>query len=119
MRRAVIIAFALLALSWTAAPLLACVMSNGAMTVQERECCKKMPEMCGSAQMPQSHSCCKTDVRSGNTMMPAGTQQRVPVLNAMGTIAIPATAPIEHSAGVVKDHHPPGEFLPEVTALRI
>lgn len=119
MRRVAAIAFGLLALSWTAAPLLACVVPDVVMTVQERECCKHMPEMCGSTLMPQSHSCCKTDVRSVNMMMPAGTQQWVPVLNSIGTISTGARPQIEHSAGVVKDHHPPGEFLPEVTALRI
>ena len=119
MRRAVIIAIALLALSWTAAPLLACVMPSGVMTVQEHECCKQMPEMCGSAHMPESHSCCRTDVQSGNTIMPTGNQEWVPILNSVGSTSIAAIPQIEHAVGVVKDHHPPGEFLPEVIALRI
>ena len=119
MRRSAVIALALLGLYWTAAPLLACVVPDSIMTVQERECCKHMPEMCGSAQMPQSHSCCKTEAQSGNTIMPTGNQQWVPVLNSAGTVATPATPEIEHTARVVRDHHPPGEFLPEITALRI
>lgn len=112
-------AFAFLAFYWTAAPLLACAIPGRAMTAQERECCKHMAEMCGSAQMPQSHTCCKTEVRSAYTLFATGNQQLVPDLNIVAIVTAPATPPIEHKAGVVKDHHPPGEFLPEITVLRI
>jgi hypothetical protein len=119
MRRSAAMTFAFLALYWTAAPLLACVMAGGLMTAQERECCKHMAEMCGSTQMPQSHACCKTEVRSDYTLVATGNQQPAPVLNIVAIVTIPATPQIGHKAGVVKDHHPPGEFLPETTVLRI
>ena len=112
-------AFAFLALYWAAAPLLACMVPERAMTVQEHECCKHMAEMCGSAHMPQSHSCCKTEVRSGYTMVATSDQQPVPVLNIVALVSIPVTPQTDHKAGVVTDHHPPGEFLPEITVLRI
>lgn len=112
-------AFAFLALYWTAAPLLACMMPERAMTVQERECCKHMAEMCGSSQMPQSHSCCKTEVRSGYTMVATRDQQAVPLLNTVALVSMPLAPQIDHAAGLVTDHHPPGEFLPEITVLRI
>ncbi len=112
-------AFAFLALYWTAAPLLACMMPERAMTVQERECCKHMAEMCGSSQMPQSHSCCKTEVRSGYTMVATRDQQPAPVLNIVALVSVPVPPQIDYKAGVVTDHHPPGEFLPEITILRI
>ena len=112
-------ALAFLALYWTAAPLLACVAPERAMTVQERECCKHMAEMCGSARMPQSHSCCKIEVRSGNAMVATRDQQPVPVLNTVALVSMPLAPPIDHTAGVVTDHHPPGQFLPEITVLRI
>jgi len=112
-------AFAFLAIYWVAAPLLACMVPERAMTAQERECCKHMAEMCGSSQMRQSHSCCKTEVRSGYTMVAPRDQQPVPVLNTVAIVSMPLTPQIDHTAGVVTDHHPPGEFLPEITVLRI
>jgi hypothetical protein len=119
MRRSAAMVFALVALYWTAAPLLACIMPERAMTVQERECCKHMAKMCGSTRMPQFHSCCKTEVRSGYTMIATRDQQPVPVLNTVAIVSMALTPQIEHAAGVVTDRHPPGEFLPEITVLRI
>lgn len=119
MRRSAAMAFAFLALFWAAAPLLACMVPQRAMTVQERECCKHMAEMCGSSHMPQSHSCCKTEVRSGYTMVATRDQQSVPFLSTISLVSLPGTPQVDHHAGVVTDHHPPGEFLPEITILRI
>ena len=119
MRRSVAMAFAFLVLYWAAAPLLACIAPERAMTVQERECCKHMAEMCGSAHMPQSHSCCKTEVRSDYTVVATRDQQPVPVLSTMALVSMPLPPLIDHAAGVVTAHHPPGEFLPEITVLRI
>jgi hypothetical protein len=119
MRRWVAMTFALLAFYWTAAPLLTCMVPDHAMTVQEPDCCKHAVEMCGSAHMPQSHSCCKTEMRSGYTMVATRDQQPVPVLNIIAIVSIPVTPQIDYEAGVVTDHHPPGEFQSEITVLRI
>jgi hypothetical protein len=119
MRRSAAMAFAFLVLYWAAVPLLACMVPDRAMTVQERECCQRMAEMCGSSKMPQSHSCCKTEVRSGHTIVATTDHQPVPVLSFVAVVSMPVTPQIDHHAGVVTDHHPPGEFLPEITVLRI
>lgn len=60
MRRAFATGVTFLMLVWVSAPALACLLPERAMTAAEHACCKKMPEMCGSANMPQSHSCCQT-----------------------------------------------------------
>ncbi len=112
-------AFAFLALYWAAAPLLACMVPEGAMTVLERECCKHMAERCGSADMPQTHSCCNTEVRPGDTMVAARDQQSGPFLSTVALVSLRGAPRVDHHAGVVTDHHPPGEFLPEITVLRI
>lgn len=112
-------AFAFLALYWAAAPLLACLVPERAMTTQERECCRHMAEMCGSSHMPQSHSCCKTEVRSGYTMLATSDQHSAPVLNMVALVSSRSTPQIDHKGGIVTNHHPPGEFLPETTVLRI
>jgi len=51
-----------LALSLWASPLMACMLSDSALTAEERECCKKMADQCGQMEMPASHSCCKVTV---------------------------------------------------------
>jgi len=39
---------------------MACALPAIAMTMAERECCKRMAHDCGKSGMPQSHSCCQT-----------------------------------------------------------
>ena len=48
-----------LALMLAALPVAACVLPGAAMTLAERECCKKMAEQCGDMGMAKSHPCCK------------------------------------------------------------
>jgi hypothetical protein len=43
-----------------ATPIMACALPAIAMTMAERECCKRMAHDCGKSGMPQSHSCCQT-----------------------------------------------------------
>ena len=119
MRRSAAIAFALLALCWTAAPLLACMVPEREMTAEERECCTHMLEMCGSAHMPQSHSCCKTEIRLGNTTVVKSNQQTAPVLYVVATVPVPASPQLCERLQVSEHHHPPGELLPDTTVLKI
>jgi hypothetical protein len=42
------------------APLLACTLPGLSMSEEEKECCRHMADQCGSSQMEESHSCCKT-----------------------------------------------------------
>jgi hypothetical protein len=44
-------------------PLMACMIPGDVLTETERECCEQMVDSCGSAMMPDSHSCCKTTVQ--------------------------------------------------------
>jgi hypothetical protein len=60
MRRAFATGVTFLMLGWVSAPALACLLPERAMTAAEHACCKQMSKMCGSANMPQSHSCCQT-----------------------------------------------------------
>ena len=58
------------------------------MTLQERECCKHMPQMCGSAEMPASHTCCKTQVRSSNPPVVTRDPQPGPVLQVVASVSV-------------------------------
>jgi len=49
----------LLLLFVLAVPLVTCGLPGVQMTRQESECCQHMADMCGSASMQDSHSCCK------------------------------------------------------------
>jgi hypothetical protein len=54
------VAVVALARLFAALPLMACIVPNAAMTVAERECCKKMAERCGDMGMAKSHPCCQS-----------------------------------------------------------
>src|SRR6266436_5320070 len=48
-----------LAVLFAALPVMACLVTNAAMTSAERECCKKMAQQCGDMGMAKSHPCCQ------------------------------------------------------------
>src|SRR5215467_6591117 len=56
------LAAGILALCVWGSPLMACMVSD-TLTEAERECCEQMGDDCGSAMMPDSHSCCNTTVQ--------------------------------------------------------
>lgn len=89
------------------------------MTAQERECCKHMAQMCGSSSMPQSHSCCTTEVRSGMTMVATSEHHNVPQLQLIATVAQSPGPHFSETLHESRPHHPPGEFPPKATVLRI
>lgn len=119
MRRIAATFIAVMVLCWTATPLLACVIPGWAMTLQERECCKHMPQMCGSAQMPASHTCCKTQVRSSNPPVVTRVQQSSPVLPVVAFVSVVGLPQISGQFNERVQHHPPSESPPEPTVLRI
>ena len=41
------------------APAMACMVPDGAMSAQERACCRMMKNQCGQMEMPASHGCCQ------------------------------------------------------------
>ncbi len=119
MRRSAAILFAWLALTWATAPLLACVLPMRAMTAQESECCKRMTQMCGSPNMPQSHSCCKKEVRATDAIVVKKHQEAVPVLAVVTALPVPNSPRVIEFLPVSTQHQPPGEILAESTVLRI
>jgi hypothetical protein len=119
MRRSAAILFALVTMFGTSAPLLACLLPAHQMTAEESECCKKMADMCGSANMPQSHSCCKTTVRDNSSIVVEADPRAVPVLQAGLPVVVPMSPKASTMFLEVERHHPPSEFLPESTVLRI
>src|SRR6266496_4878425 len=119
MRRLAAIAVVLLTICWTAAPLLACIIPGRVMTAQERECCKHMAQMCGSGNMPQSHSCCKTEVRSGSSMVATNNHQSGPVLQIVAALTLPRSPQCSDSFDKSTPHHPPTGYIPDTTVLRI
>lgn len=119
MRRSAAMVFVSVMLLWATAPLLACVLPGQHMTAQERACCKRMAQMCGSANMPQSHSCCKSQPESGNTMVASPDHRPVPVLQAVAVVPIPQAPHVSEVLYEVGHHRPPSDFLPDTTVLRI
>jgi hypothetical protein len=41
------------------APAMACMVPDGAMSAEERACCRMMKNQCGQMEMPASHGCCQ------------------------------------------------------------
>src|SRR5215470_6949645 len=109
MRRAAAILFALIALSWSAAPLLACILPERAMTPQERECCKHMPDMCGPAHMPQSHTCCKTEVQPEINAVIKVDPQSSPNHHVLALVPLVASPQGDERVELEKQHRPPGK----------
>jgi len=61
------------------APAMACLQPAADLTPDEQECCRHMAHQCDDSGMGESHSCCRTEVRSPGTMLvvaktPVGVQ---------------------------------------------
>jgi hypothetical protein len=119
MRRSTAIVFVFLMLCWASTPLLACVGSSLAMTPQEHQCCVRIAQMCGSANMPQSHSCCKTDAQPSSTTVTTTEQQSVSTWHVIDVVPASSGKQVFSHLRESEHHHPPGEFLPETTVIRI
>ena len=89
------------------------------MTLQERECCEQMPQMCGSAQMTASHTRCKTQVRSSNPPVVTRDPQPPPVLQVVASVSVAEPAQISAQFHGRVQYYPPSESPPEPTVLRI
>lgn len=119
MRRFAAMAAVSLAICWTATPLLACMIPERAMTAPEMECCKHMAQMCGSASMAKSHPCCKKEVRPGTTLAVTHNQQARPILQVVVTLPVPLSPPCSNRFHDSTSDHPPNEYPPETTVLRV
>jgi hypothetical protein len=119
MRRLVAIAFVFLTLSWTAAPLFACMMPGPATTTQEHECCAHMGQACSSDSMPQTHSCCKMEAPLNSAVVVTGEQHCVPDMQLFAAVTAFSEPQLAEWTRQSEHRHPPGEFLPDTTVLRI
>jgi hypothetical protein len=117
-RKCVCLFAALLLLS---SPLMACVLPGLEMTAAEQDCCKHMPQDCGSMQMDDSHSCCKKTPQAGSQSFQASKALNPDAAQPSATaaeIVIPAAASFVSNPSdeiVVNTKSPPGRQ----TVLRI
>src|SRR5215472_7806216 len=79
----------LMAMSLWASPLMACMMPEALLTVEERECCKSMAGECGQMEMPASHSCCKVVVRQIDSYL---INSKFPTIHSVTMVSPPIAA---------------------------
>ena len=112
-----------LALSLWASPLMACMLPDALLTVEERECCKQMADDCGQMDMPASHSCCKLVVREADSYL---VNFRFPTVHSVVDIVLFVTttensfplSPARVNTGLV-GHSPPVSPPETISILRI
>jgi len=109
-----------------AAPIMACTLPETAMTMAERECCKRMAQDCGKGGMSQSHPCCQTAaapdhppaIKSSSHLfsehLPSVLGQPLPPIS-VGPLT-PALAPRTWMSDV---HSPPASPPVSISVLRI
>ena len=112
-----------LVLSLWASPLMACMLPDAFLTVEERECCKQMADDCGQMDMPSSHSCCKLVVRQADSYL---VNSRFPTVHSVVglTLFITTTesslplSPARANTGFL-GHSPPVSPPESIAILRI
>jgi hypothetical protein len=119
MRRVATAGLLVALLFWAATPLLACVIPEQAMTLQERECCEHMPQMCGSLDMAASHSCCKSQVGENNSPVVTSSKRHAPVLQVLASTALLETPQLHGVLREPAEQHSPPKLLCSSTVLRI
>ena len=71
------------------------------MTAAERACCRQMADDCGSMAMPQSHSCCTTNVQANSApAIVRNSSPFAPPLAALGALDLVIAANPIASPGV-------------------
>lgn len=115
-------AVSLLALFLFASPVVACIVADGALTDEERECCRQMAGNCD--EIPSSHSCCQITVRDNGTylanshvVISAPAQIASAVVPLSKIIGLPNS--ISQLVGFSDAHAPPGSPPPKTFVLRI
>ena len=112
-----------LALSLWGSPLMACMLPDALLTVEERECCKNMANECGQMEMPSSHSCCKVTVRDGDSylassrVLPAHSHLVASLLIPRTDFSLPAALP--PARPWMQAHSPPVSPPETISILRI
>ena len=111
-----------LTLSVWASPLMACMLPDAMLTLEERECCQTMAGQCGDMDMPTSHSCCTPTVRE-NAPYLIGTRFAAPVSQAVAALQVTGAAIFTDSVSHVYNwdstHSPPLSPPETISILRI
>src|ERR1700676_2748908 len=115
-----------LALMLAALPVAACVLPGAAMTLAERECCKKMSERCADMGMAKSHPCCKVAATPADFHALKTTSSQLDHVSLVLFHALPMTAQTDPylplaqwSSCLSRTHSPPGLGSTNTTVLRI
>lgn len=98
-------------------PAMACLIPGAEMTEAERDCCKHMAQQCGSMNMPSSHSCCRKEVSSPDSMLGATfAQLMVPALSGAVLSELPQPLVIKSQFSSF-ELHPPPESPPSTSSI--
>lgn len=115
-----------LAFVFSALPVMACVVPNGAMTPAERECCKKMARQCGDMGMAKSHPCCQVTATPADFQALKTAPAQLHHVSFVLLHALPLTSQVDTysllarwSSRVSRTHSPPGLGSLNTTILRI
>jgi hypothetical protein len=104
-------------------PAMACLMPNAQLTEQEKSCCRKMANECGSMGMHGDHSCCQKTRQQDAAVVTDAThfmfsQSSVQVADV--DLLLSSALSVEHTSAPERLRHPPPKFSsPFVEILRI
>jgi len=117
------LAVLVLVVSVWASPLMACMLPDADLTVEERECCKSMADDCGQMAMPASHSCCKVVVRQVDSYL---SNSRFPTVHSVSSVTLfvstvedPLPASPLRDNTIFASHSPPASPPETISILRI
>ena len=114
-----------LAILFAALPVMACAVSNVAMTKAEQDCCKKMAGQCEDMGMAKTHPCCQVTATPADfhalTTASSQLHQVSLILSHVlrHTQVDPYLSLVQWSSGVSCTHSPPGLDSTITTILRI
>ncbi len=114
-----------LVILFAALPVMACALPNVAMTVAERECCKKMAGQCGDMGMAKSHPCCQVTATPADLHALKTAPSQLHHVSLVLVHALPPTIQdayfslAQWSSRVSCTHSPPGLGSITSTILRI
>ena len=117
------LAVLVMAVSVWASPLMACMLPDADLTVEERECCKNMASDCGRMAMPASHSCCTVVVRQADPYL---INSRFPTIHSVSNVTLfmaavedPVPAILLHANPMSVGNSPPTSPPETISILRI
>ena len=117
------LAVLVMVMSVWASPLMACMVPDALLTLEERECCKQMADDCGQMDMPSSHSCCKLVAQQADPYL---VNSRFPTIHSVVGLVLFVTttenslslSPARANTGLA-GHSPPVSPPETISILRI